>query len=354
MVNVSLRRRALLAAGGSLALGLAGCAAVDDAPAASAQPPLNDPSRILTPWLSIAGAWRVDAQAPVPGVRPGALPGALPGPLPGVMPTGGRANFVQPTGVAARNDVVLVADAGNRTLWRLERGRDAMAPFASFSGSVPDVGTSLVLGNDYSAWVALPAEHVVLQYDPRGRVVRRFGSESDAPRPVAVVVPENRGEILVGDSATSRVLVFDPLGTLRARLGGRRESPLQSLTAMALGPNGLLYVLDRAAQQVVVMDREGRPLEVIGENQLVQPRALAVDATGRVFVSDDVDQRIKVFRGARLLATAGGIGGGLGRFGRIESLSLDGNLLYVADSVNGRVQVMMVAPASMETGGPAR
>jgi hypothetical protein len=28
------------------------------------------------------------------------------------------------------------------------------------------------------------------------------------------------------------------------------------------------------------------------------------------------------------------MGGGLGRFGRIESLSLDGNLLYVADSVN--------------------
>ena len=53
-------------------------------------------------------------------------------------------------------------------------------------------------------------------------------------------------------------------------------------------------------------------------------------------------------------ASAGGMGGGLGRFGRIESLSLDGNLLYVADSVNGRVQVMMVAPASMETGGTPR
>jgi hypothetical protein len=342
MVNLSLRRRALLAAGGGLALGMTGCAAVDD-PHAAPQPPASDPSRILTPWLSIAGAWRVEAQ-PLP------LPQA---PVMGVRPAGGRLNFVQPTGVAARNDIALVADPGSRTLWRLERSRDAMAAFATFSGGVADHGTSIVLGNDYTAWVALPAEHMVVQYDPRGRIVRRFLSESDAPRPVAVVVPENRVEVLVGDSATGRVLVFDPLGTLRARLGGRREGALQSLTAMALGPRGL-YVLDRAAQLVVVMDREGRPLEVIGENQLVQPRALAVDATGRVFVSDDADQRIKVFRGPQLLASAGGMGGGLGRFGRIESLSLDGNLLYVADSVNGRVQVMMVAPASMETGGAPR
>jgi hypothetical protein len=83
----------------------------------------------------------------------------------------------------------------------------------------------------------------------------------------------------------------------------------------------------------------------------VQPRALAVDASGRVFVSDDAGQVIKVFRGTRLIATAGGSGAAPGRFGRIEALAVDGNLLYVADSANARVQVMMVAPPSMDPGG---
>jgi DNA-binding beta-propeller fold protein YncE len=338
MVNAdaALRRRALLLAGGGFALGLAGCAVVDPAPAqAPPAPPPSDPARILTPWLSIAGAWH--ASSPVPSVQPAA----------------GRLNFIQPTGVAARNDIVLVADAGLRTLWRLDRNRDAVAALAPFTGGVADHGTSIVLGSDYTAWVALPAEHMVVQYDLRGRAVRRFVSESDAPRPVAVAVPEHRGEVLVGDAATARVLVFDPLGTLRARLGGRNAGALQSLTAMALGPQGL-YVLDRAAQLVVVLDREGRPVDAIGENHLVRPRALAVDATGRVFVGDDADQRIKVFRGPKLLASVGGAGAAPGRFGRIESLSLDGNLLYVADSVNARVQVMLVAPASMESGGAPR
>jgi hypothetical protein len=81
---------------------------------------------------------------------------------------------------------------------------------------------------------------------------------------------------------------------------------------------------------------------------------MAVDRSGRVFVSDDLDQQIKVFRGDRLLATAGGTGAGSGRFGRIEALAVDENLLYVADSMNARVQVMMIAPQSMEPQGSAR
>jgi hypothetical protein len=73
-----------------------------------------------------------------------------------------------------------------------------------------------------------------------------------------------------------------------------------------------------------------------------------------VFVSDEMEQRIKVFRGDRLLASFGGQGNAPGRFGRIESMALDGNLLYVADSVNARVDILMVAPPSMETWAPPR
>lgn len=326
-----LRRRSLALGAGAFALGLAGCAAVDEPVRAAAEPPAGDPTRLLTPWLSLSGGWRLQP----PQFAPAA------------PPTGQRVHFIQPTGVAARSELLLVADAGARSLLRMERARDAIAPFAAFTGGSADTGTSMQLGADFSAWVALPAEHMVVQYDARGRIVRRWVDEADAPRPVAVAVPEDRSEILVGDGATARVIVFDPLGRPLGVLGGRRPAVLQSLSAMTLGPRGL-YVLDRLAQQVVVLDRRGLPVEVIGEHQLVQPRALAVDRAGRVFVSDDAGQRIKVFRGTQLLASAGGPGQGPGRFGRIESLAIDGNLLYVADSANARVHVMMVAPVALE------
>jgi hypothetical protein len=331
MVKPSPRRRALAAGGLGLVLGLGACA-VDEA---VTRQPAPDGDALLTPWLSINGGWRREPQRPL---QP--------------APAGPRLMLIQPVGVAALGDVLMVADAGARTLWRIERSRDAMTALAPFTGASAEQGTSLLLGNDLSVWVALPAEHMVVQYDARGRVVRRWRDEANAPRPVALAVPQDRGELLVGDGASAEVIVFDPLGRARRLLAGTGGRTLQSIAAMALGLRGL-YVLDRLAQQVVVLGAGGEVLEVIGENELVRPRALAVDRSGRVFVSDDGDQRIKVFRGPRLLASVGGIGNAPGRFGRIEALALDGNLLYVADSVNARVQIMLVAPPSMEPTGAA-
>jgi DNA-binding beta-propeller fold protein YncE len=334
VVNDRFTRRAFALGGAGALAGLAGCAA-DEGQVRRVRP--EQPSGLLRPWLSISGGWRLDTASPLQLARP----------------TGARVNLVQPVGVVARNEIVMIADAGARVIWRFDRTRDSLTPFADFTGWVPEAGSSMQLGNDFSLWVALPAQHHVVQYDLRGKAVRRWASALDAPRPVSVVVPEDRSEVVVGDIATARIVVFDPLGQPREILGGPRASALESVSAMALGPAGL-YVLDRLAQQVVVLDRRGLPVQVIGEHQLVQPRALAVDASGRVFVSDEMEQRIKVFRGDQLLASFGGKGNAPGRFGRIESMALDGNLLYVADSVNARVDVLLVAPPSMETWTPPR
>jgi hypothetical protein len=290
---------------------------------------------LLTPWLTITGGWRAPTSA---------------APL-GAPTTGARINLIQPVGVAARGDVLLIADAGARTLWRLDRTRDALIALAPFTGSAAEQGASLQLGADFSAWVVLPLERQVIQYDTRGRIVRSWRDDAELERPVAVAVTEDRSEVLIGDATRALVLAFDALGRARRVLGGSRAagpaSPLQSITAMSLGPAGL-YVLDRIAQQVVVLGPRGELVGLIGENQLVQPRALAVDPSGRVFVSDDADQRIHVFRGRQRLASFGGSGAGPGRFGRIEAMAIDANLLYVADSQNARVQVLLIAPPSME------
>jgi sugar lactone lactonase YvrE len=331
MVKPSVRRRAFTFATAAAAFGLGGCAGPQDD---KARPPAATGNALLTPWLAIDGGWRADPRQPIQ-VAPA---------------TGPRLRFVQPVGVAALGDLLLVADAGARTVWRIERGRDAMAPFAPFTGGSAGHGASLHVASDLSVWIALPAEHQVVQYDARGRLVRRFRDEASAPRPVAVVAADSRAEIFVGDGATAQVTVFDPLGRTVRVLGGGRIAALQSIAAMALGPEGL-YVLDPLAQQVVVLGRSGEVAAVIGENQLLRPRGLAVDRSGRVFVGDEADQRIKVFRGTDLVATAGGSGGGAGRFGRIEALAVDGNMLYVADSVGARVQVLLVAPPSLERRG---
>lgn len=310
---VSDTRRALVLGAGAV---LAACAGAPEVAAPTAAAAIG---ALLTPWLSISGGWRANQ----------------------------RVAFVQPVGVAARGDTLLVADAGARILWRVDRTRDAITAFAAFTGGVADHGAALQLGADFSVWVAQPADRTLRQYDLHGKALRTLRDDDNLARPVAVALREDRAEIYVGDAATAQVLVFDSFGRMRRLLAGDRALPLQSLTAMCFGPAGL-YVLDRAAQQVVLLGPRGELLQLIGENQLVRPRALAVDSAGRVFVADEADQQIKVLRGPRLLGSFGGAG----RLGRIEALALDGNLLFVADSLQARVQVLLVAPTSMERPAP--
>lgn len=311
-----------------------GCAPLEPA-TEPARPPAARGTPMLTPWITLNGAWR--ATAPVAQPVPIAPPVLMP-------PATQRLNFQLPVGVAMRGEQMLIADAGWRQLFRLERSRDVMVPLGPYATALAaDHATSLQLGADGSAWLVEPAAGRVLQLDLAGRVRRTLQDERFASRPVAVVATEAPGDIFVADSTDARIVVFEPFGRVIRRFG---ETKLQSIAAMTAGPLGL-YVVDRLAQQVVVFGYDGTVRQSFGEGVLVRPRAIAVDSSGRVFVGDDADQSIRVFLDGDHIASGGGQGSAPGRFGRIDALAIDGNLLAVADSLNARVQLLLVSPESL-------
>ncbi len=292
---------------------------------------------LLTPWMTLTGAWR----APAAVAQPLPMPMPMPFPAP---PSNQRLNFQLPVGVALRGELMLIADAGWRQLFRLERSRDVMVPLGPFATALAaDHATSLQLGSDGSVWLVEPAAGQVVQLDAAGRVRRTLRDARFASRPIAVVASEAPGDIFVADSTDARIVVFEPFGRVIRRFG---EGQLQSIAAMVAGPLGL-YVVDRLAQQVVVFGPDGTVRQSFGDGVLVQPRAIAVDAAGRVFVADDADQTIRVFLDGEHIANAGGRGSAPGRFGRIDAMAVDGNLLAVADGVNSRVQLLLVSPESL-------
>ena len=272
---------------------------------------------LLAPWLSITGGSRM---------------------LEAGKPDAQRVKLQRPVAVAARGDVLVVGDAGARTLWRYEREREReiIEPLAPFTRGA-DSAVSVQLDAAKHIWLALPAERAVEHLDPQGRLLRQWRNDAEVPRPVALLCREAEGDVVVADGETFQIVSLDRRGKARP-LPMVDPPPLKSIAGLAQGPQGL-YVLDRLAQQVVVLGPEGKVSEVIGYGQLVLPLALAVDHAGRVFVADEVDQRILVFRGRKLIGRSG-------TFGRIESLALDGDRLYVADSLLGRVQVLLVTPAA--------
>ncbi len=81
--------------------------------------------------------------------------------------------------------------------------------------------------------------------------------------------------------------------------------------------------------------------EVVGAagGALTEPRGLAVDAQGNLYVSDTANHRVQVFGpDGRLVRTIGGFGAGPGQFNEPRGVAVDadGNL-YVADTWNARI-----------------
>jgi DNA-binding beta-propeller fold protein YncE len=123
---------------------------------------------------------------------------------------------------------------------------------------------------------------------------------------------------------------------------------------VALGHDGVLYVLNRAGSDIELRMPYKRVTmctldeEYLGEfssggpadGQLMWPTAIVTDADGNVYIADEALQRISIFDGrGRFLAKWGVKGSGQGEFDRPAGLAFDADQqLLVVDGLNHRIQ----------------
>lgn len=307
-----VRRGWLAAAAGAVLFGwMPAALAAEDNPAPAAKPPVGH-------WQTLSGAMF--------GAAPAFVPPGVPRPSAQVF-----MQFLSPVASVARNGILYVVELGHRQILRYDPARMALARFSDHVVSAPE---TIAVGPDLSLYVADQASGRVLHFGWDGRRLPDIGHESVLRRPTSVVVDETGGRVYVADSLYNHVAVFTNLGHAITTL---RSDESRSIESMAGGPDGL-YLVDRLSRQVVVLGLDGVDRYAFGSDTLKEPRAIVVDRFNRVFVSDDFDNAIKVFEDQELVASVGGNGASPGKFNRITHLSLDRNTLYVADSLNARVQ----------------
>lgn len=189
----------------------------------------------------------------------------------------------------------------------------------------------------------------------------------DAPkflgRPQSVIV-DAEGRILVTDFGQGAIYVFDEKkGVLEEWKILDKVRRFLAPVAIASGPDGSFFVSDADHAVVARLDREGKPLGLIGQGQLSRPTGLAFEPeTQRLFVVDTKAHHIKIFdTGGRLLDVWGEQGEEADRpkdKARDEDelmlnlpthLAVANGKLYIADTLNARVQVV-----SSVTGKPLR
>lgn len=315
-----LPRRSLLA----LPLAIAGCALPATRSAPGPQP--ASPGRVsLALVRSVSGGF-VSQAMPVLG-----------GPL---QPGGGPlTTLVAPTAVALQDQDLLIADSGNRRLWRHDLALNALVP-------LPEVtvrpSTMVALATDLSAWVLDGPGGPVRRFARDGRLLQTFRFGTEAAAAAGLALADLGATALVADTGLRQWLELRSLGVVsgpvRPRDGEGRPVAVDAIAAAGRQ----VWVLDRVAGRVHQVDRAGRVMATLGEGALKQPVAIAADPAGRVWVLDAFDRSLTLLHAARPAqvfdATAW-------RGRQPAAIATDGRSLAVADRLGAQVVVLRVTEA---------
>lgn len=165
--------------------------------------------------------------------------------------------------------------------------------------------------------------------------------------PMGIAISDDGDRMYVSDHTQRTVFVYDFAKKTSLKIGGE-DKPLAAPMGVALDAHENVYVVEQAKKGVSVFDREGKFLRFITDASISRPTGIAIDNTrGKIYVADtshtdNTDHTVKVFDlQGKILGTVGkGKGDMEGSFLFPTFLTVDpkGNL-YVADTINSRVQV---------------
>lgn len=261
-------------------------------------------------------------------------------PLAGPQAGQGRVvRLVSPVAVAARGSRIHIADAGSRQLLTYDVGARVLRAVSELPGLHPD--TRLDVDRALSLYVTMPTAARVLVFDMDGRRLRELGATAMLGRPVAAVVNPASGDVFVADGLAARVLTFNAAGTLGDVFAADPgAAPFASIVDLAYAPDQL-FALDATGHRVHLLSQTGLYRYAFGVDDLLEPAAIAVDDYNRVYVADNGDRTIKVFRGGERVAVLG-LRGSPVSLQRVTDLWHDQDLLYVADPSSASVKIFRV------------
>jgi DNA-binding beta-propeller fold protein YncE len=189
------------------------------------------------------------------------------------------------------------------------------------------------------------------------------GSSSSAPaeglaKPRALAIGK-KGNVLIVDSKNNRIVIQKPDGSIARRFGklGTAKGELREPCGIAVNSKGSIYVADTFYTldpngglpwgRIQKFDDDGSfdmvlPKPEEGSADFFGPRAVAVDPSDRVWVSDTGNHRLVLYGAdGKFLKSLGQKGKGNLEFNEPFGIAFDGQgNAYVADRLNFRIQVI--------------
>ena len=157
-----------------------------------------------------------------------------------------------------------------------------------------DSPTGIAVDADGLVYVGNRRNHHIEKFRMDGTFVKQFGV-GHLPNPWGVTV--NNKQFFVAESGNHRISIFTLEGQLIRTIGSRGSGPGQFdyPSAVAISPDGDMYVTDESNHRVQVFSPDGVFQRELGKGQLDCPRDILITADGHVLVADCDNNRVVIF-----------------------------------------------------------
>jgi DNA-binding beta-propeller fold protein YncE len=216
--------------------------------------------------------------------------------------------LVKPYGVAAYKGKVYVSDVRGVALFDLPNKRYKRIGDGSDSPVVLNQPFGLTHDAKGNLYVVDGQSKSVQIFSPEGNHLNAIGGQSVLRRPSGIAVEPDGSRIYVVDTGgvdepkNHHVRVFDPAGKVLLDIGkrGADKGDLNLPRDVALGKDGLLYVVDGGNFRVNVYDRQGKFMRSFGQigrsfGQFARPKEVGIDPEGNVYVVDTAFGNFQIF-----------------------------------------------------------
>lgn len=258
-------------------------------------------------------------------------------------------SFIRPRAMGYKNGEVYVID----TTGRIQVFSDKGEFLRSWSTPSAENGTPTAIAFTKDGRVIVPDTHysTILEFTPEGKLLTKwgkYGTESDAfIYPTGLVCTDN-GNYFFSEYGVDaeRVHVFDANHQFVREWGvqGDGEGQFSRAMAIALGPEGELYIADTANHRVQCFDQQGKFLRAFGEagtepGKLKFPFDLTMAPDGSLLMAEYGTHRISRFKtDGTFVATYGKAGRGAGQFNGPRGVTVSpAGQVFVADTDNHRI-----------------
>ena len=242
-----------------------------------------------------------------------------------------------------------VVDAGQRKVHVFDSSRSRYFSFPGKRIEGFEYPVGIAADGKGRVYVSDSSTRLVHVFDSFGKKYLRSIGKGELMRPTGLALRSASDELLVIDTLSSEIVVFDTrdftLKTRVGRIGGQRDA-LHYPTHIALAPDGEVYVTDALNFRIQILSSDLGFQDYFGEvgdgpGSFARPKGVAVDSDHNIYVVDALFDNVQIFnRDGELLLVFGTAGHAAGEFWLPSDIFIDSNdRIYVSDSYNSRVQV---------------